>query len=728
MGKLFKIDLIEEEELIIGYKQRKMYKQFRKSCRAKLKELSDHRRKLQCQYFEEKDCEPVAEEEPSASSLSTESTPPSTRPSSTNHDSVNGNDSALKEPACALPPDLHAELNYYFDLNQFATDLFHQSTAIDPATATNNTNSAADAVDSKISSKSKISKIPKISKMPKSNGVANGHHSVHRLVDEDDHKGDRWPVSYAEYESVLRDIAYNDSTPNFKIFQRAFYRQMDLLSAMTNVDDDDDEDRHSNHSVPWVRGRDIFCCIRCGMHLTKRSLVMDENFHGRTGTAFLIQSVFNVDLGAEVKRKLRTGEHVVSDVFCRRCASNVGWYYHSAVGDQQQYKISHYVLECKLICPLREYMLKNEQHPSPWVPSLDLTASSQHDYARGHGRGRGHNQGRKRKRKQNENVNDGDDKDDDQSTDRGDRGDRGRDRGKDRGGDRDRGKERDRDHDDDDSMHDASPQREHRRGQWAQRRRPLPPWMRQSARRGVSGMYPNRSRDENVYRQSDDDTMSRRERVHGDGDGDGDGDGEDDEKEQGQSTRRRTGNRYQKGPRGLSARNRTEEMESVMRSVGRGGDHDANALTDSSTGRRGSIKSDSSNDSSKTYDDEDDEDDGDDEEDEEDEEEEEEEENEEDHDAERSHRRISGGDGPDDDEEEDDEDEEDEDEEDEDDEEEWEEEEDVDEEVSASDTASEENELTETESNEMSAEETAERMSSMEEDEDHEDIEEVDVD
>eukprot|EP00488_Nonionellina_sp_1-RS-2012_P002033 TRINITY_DN3640_c0_g1_i1.p1 TRINITY_DN3640_c0_g1~~TRINITY_DN3640_c0_g1_i1.p1 ORF type:complete len:116 (+),score=45.15 TRINITY_DN3640_c0_g1_i1:33-350(+) len=66
--------------------------------------------------------------------------------------------------------------------------------------------------------------------------------------------------------------------------------------------------------------------------------------------------------------------HVVSDVFLRRCSTNVGWYYHEASKLEQQYKISHYVLECSLICTFSQYMMCNYYAPNALLPSLDFNA------------------------------------------------------------------------------------------------------------------------------------------------------------------------------------------------------------------------------------------------------------------------------------------------------------------------------------------------------------------
>merc|ERR1712129_357117 len=109
---------------------------------------------------------------------------------------------------------------------------------------------------------------------------------------------------------------------------------------------------------------EIYVCIRCGNELTAKCLIMDQNFHGRTGPSFLIETVFNCDIGSKATRKLHTGMHVVSDVFCRQCRTNIGWFYHEANKHDRQYKISHFVVECALICQRKQYTMHHYHFPN----------------------------------------------------------------------------------------------------------------------------------------------------------------------------------------------------------------------------------------------------------------------------------------------------------------------------------------------------------------------------
>jgi hypothetical protein len=44
-----------------------------------------------------------------------------------------------------------------------------------------------------------------------------------------------------------------------------------------------------------------------------------------------------------------TGRHFVRDVFCKKCASKLGWMYEYATEHEQRYKEGHVILERALI-------------------------------------------------------------------------------------------------------------------------------------------------------------------------------------------------------------------------------------------------------------------------------------------------------------------------------------------------------------------------------------------
>jgi len=53
----------------------------------------------------------------------------------------------------------------------------------------------------------------------------------------------------------------------------------------------------------------------------------------------------NVTMGPLEERNLMTGLHVVCDIYCVNCKSNVGWKYKQAYEPTEQYKVGKFVLE-----------------------------------------------------------------------------------------------------------------------------------------------------------------------------------------------------------------------------------------------------------------------------------------------------------------------------------------------------------------------------------------------
>ena len=53
----------------------------------------------------------------------------------------------------------------------------------------------------------------------------------------------------------------------------------------------------------------------------------------------------NVSNGPLEERQLMTGLHVVCDVYCVNCKSNVGWKYKEAYATTEQYKVGKFCLE-----------------------------------------------------------------------------------------------------------------------------------------------------------------------------------------------------------------------------------------------------------------------------------------------------------------------------------------------------------------------------------------------
>ena len=71
---------------------------------------------------------------------------------------------------------------------------------------------------------------------------------------------------------------------------------------------------------------------------------LSQTFQSGAHRAFLFSSVYNVYLGPPCDRPLRTGLHVVSDLYCSQCHVNVGWYYNLAYEQSQKYKENKAIL------------------------------------------------------------------------------------------------------------------------------------------------------------------------------------------------------------------------------------------------------------------------------------------------------------------------------------------------------------------------------------------------
>jgi protein yippee-like 5 len=123
-----------------------------------------------------------------------------------------------------------------------------------------------------------------------------------------------------------------------------------------------------------LQGPCIYYCAQCDANpiSTKRDKESSA-FHGRFGKAMLLRSAANVDEGVLEDRSLMTGQceeqgphsvsqcfiqrllfrfsspfaglHLVSDLYCKRCHSYLGWRYSWTAEESQQYKVGKVILE-----------------------------------------------------------------------------------------------------------------------------------------------------------------------------------------------------------------------------------------------------------------------------------------------------------------------------------------------------------------------------------------------
>jgi len=95
-----------------------------------------------------------------------------------------------------------------------------------------------------------------------------------------------------------------------------------------------------------LEGR-VYVCRHCNAHLARHSDIESRQFHSRNGKAYLFRMVVNISCGSPEDRRMVTGLHTVSDIFCRVCAQNLGWRYEYAYEESQRYKVRESrVLSC----------------------------------------------------------------------------------------------------------------------------------------------------------------------------------------------------------------------------------------------------------------------------------------------------------------------------------------------------------------------------------------------
>ncbi|XP_068637727.1 protein yippee-like [Aristolochia californica] len=93
-----------------------------------------------------------------------------------------------------------------------------------------------------------------------------------------------------------------------------------------------------------LEGR-IYSCKHCQTHLALYEEIVSKFFHCSHGKAYLFSNVVNISVGDKEERIMMTGMHTVSDIFCVRCGSDVGWKYEAAHDESQKYKEGKFILE-----------------------------------------------------------------------------------------------------------------------------------------------------------------------------------------------------------------------------------------------------------------------------------------------------------------------------------------------------------------------------------------------
>jgi hypothetical protein len=86
-------------------------------------------------------------------------------------------------------------------------------------------------------------------------------------------------------------------------------------------------------------------CNTCNTILSSNDEIISKNFHGRGGTAYLMNNVLNTYTGPSERRILMTGLHIVADLYCSSCHSLIGWKYEEAYEQSEKYKEGKFILE-----------------------------------------------------------------------------------------------------------------------------------------------------------------------------------------------------------------------------------------------------------------------------------------------------------------------------------------------------------------------------------------------
>lgn len=103
--------------------------------------------------------------------------------------------------------------------------------------------------------------------------------------------------------------------------------------------------RKENDAMVYLDGPRIYTCGECRTHLTSHDEIISKSFHGRHGRAYLFDMCVNVNIGPAEDRRLITGLHSVSDIFCKRCSTLIGWTYAKAYEPSQKYKEGKFIIE-----------------------------------------------------------------------------------------------------------------------------------------------------------------------------------------------------------------------------------------------------------------------------------------------------------------------------------------------------------------------------------------------
>ncbi|GAA5854517.1 hypothetical protein JCM5353_000036 [Sporobolomyces roseus] len=88
-----------------------------------------------------------------------------------------------------------------------------------------------------------------------------------------------------------------------------------------------------------------FRCSTCSLELALADELVSRSFQGGSGPAYLLRSVFNVEVGPQSPKNLISGKHVIAPLNCAGCSTEIGWKYFISPASSQKYKEGKCILE-----------------------------------------------------------------------------------------------------------------------------------------------------------------------------------------------------------------------------------------------------------------------------------------------------------------------------------------------------------------------------------------------
>lgn len=108
--------------------------------------------------------------------------------------------------------------------------------------------------------------------------------------------------------------------------------------------------RSSAHLEPSLENTTIYACKYCKTHLATNKSIISKDYRGRTGRAFLVRNLININKGKLQEQEMTTGRYIIQYVSCHQCNRNIGWKYLKADAHSQLYKQGKYIMELKQVC------------------------------------------------------------------------------------------------------------------------------------------------------------------------------------------------------------------------------------------------------------------------------------------------------------------------------------------------------------------------------------------